>query len=96
MTRLGRGPVSAAAAWRDAIEAGRVELCDNPSCTSDQMWGIKRAGGPLTNDAQWYVNACGTYTGGAPVVPFDQGMGGITFKSFWNSYGGSVAIGPCW
>ncbi len=62
-------------------------LIPNPTYTNDQMWAIKRAGGPLTNDAQWYVNACGTYTGGPPVVPFDQGMGGITYNSFWNSYG---------
>jgi hypothetical protein len=46
-------------------------LIRNPSYTSDQMWAIKRAGGPLTSDAQWYVNACGTYSGGLPVIPFD-------------------------
>jgi glyoxylase-like metal-dependent hydrolase (beta-lactamase superfamily II) len=27
-------------------------LIRNPSYTSDQIWAIKRAGGPLTNDAQ--------------------------------------------
>jgi len=62
-------------------------LIRNPSYTSDQIWAVKRAGGPLTDDAQWYVNACREYTGGPPVVPFDQGMGGITYRSFWNSYG---------
>lgn len=32
-------------------------LIRNPSYTSDQIWAVKRAGGPLTGDAQWYVNA---------------------------------------
>ena len=62
-------------------------LIRNPSYTSDQIRAVKRAGGPLTGDAQWYVNACAAYTGGPPVVPFDQGMGGITYNSVWNSYG---------
>jgi beta-lactamase superfamily II metal-dependent hydrolase len=62
-------------------------LIRNPSYTSDQIWAVKRAGGPLTRDAEWYVNACETYTGGPPVISFDHGMGGITYKSFWNSYG---------
>ena len=62
-------------------------LIRNPSYTGDQIWAVKRTSGPLTDDAQWYVNACSTYTRGPPVVPFDQGMGGITYKSFWNSYG---------
>jgi beta-lactamase superfamily II metal-dependent hydrolase len=62
-------------------------LIRNPSYTSDQIRAVKRAGGPLTGDAQWYVNACAAYTGGPPIVPFNQGMGGITYKSFWNSYG---------
>lgn len=62
-------------------------LIRNPSYTGDQMRAIKRIGGPLTNDAEWYVNACDSFTGGSPDVPFNNGMNGITYRSFYNSYG---------
>lgn len=62
-------------------------LIRNPSYTGDQMRAIKKVSGPLTDDAQWYTNACDSFTGGAPDVPFDQGMNGITYRSFYNSYG---------
>jgi beta-lactamase superfamily II metal-dependent hydrolase len=61
-------------------------LIRNPSYTGDELKQIKLLSGPLTTDASWYVNACGSYSGGLPVVTFDQGMGGITYKSFWNTY----------
>ncbi len=61
-------------------------LIRNPSYTGDQMRQIKLVSGPLSNDASWYVKACDNYTGGPPETPFDQGMNGITYKSFWNSY----------
>lgn len=61
-------------------------LVRNPSYSGDQLRQIKLVGGPLTNDAAWYVQACGHYSGGQPDVPFDVGMGGITYKSFWNPY----------
>jgi len=62
-------------------------LIRNPSYTGEQIRQIKRISGPLSNDAAWYANACENFSGGLPEVPFDQGMGGITFRSFWNSYG---------
>ncbi len=62
----------------------------NPSYTAEELRQIKLVSGPLTSDAQWYVNACGVFTGGAPAVPFDQGMGGITYKGFWNRYGNGI------
>lgn len=65
---------------------GVSTLIRNPSYTGDELKQIKLVSGPLTNDASWYVNACGTYSGGLPAVTFDQGMGGITYKSFWNRY----------
>ncbi len=61
-------------------------LIRNPSYTGEQLKQIKLVSGPLTSDASWYVNACGKYSGGLPAVPFDQGMGGITYKGFWNTY----------
>jgi beta-lactamase superfamily II metal-dependent hydrolase len=61
-------------------------LIRNPSYTGDQLKQIKLVSGPLTSDASWYVSACGNYSGGLPAVPFDQAMGGITYKSFWNPY----------
>lgn len=61
-------------------------LIRNPSYTGDEMRHIKLVSGPLTNDASWYIQACRAFTGGHPETPFDQGMNGISYKSFWNSY----------
>jgi beta-lactamase superfamily II metal-dependent hydrolase len=61
-------------------------LVRNPSYSGDQLRQIKLVGGSLTNDAAWYVKACEHYSGGQPDMPFDVGMGGITYKLFWNSY----------
>jgi len=62
-------------------------LIRNPSYTGEQMRQIKRVSGPLSNDARWYTNACDSYTGGAPDVPFAQGMNGINYRSFYNLHG---------
>lgn len=60
-------------------------LIRNPTYTGQQMAGIKALGGPLTRDATWYVNACGSYN--QPVTePFDTHMGGITATWFFNPY----------
>jgi len=60
-------------------------LYRNPSYTGDQMRAIKQLGGPLTNDAERYVNACAVYN--QPLLdPFDDHMGGITATMFWNNY----------
>lgn len=60
-------------------------LIRNPTYTGRQMAGIKALGGPLTRDANWYVDACGTYN--QPVTePFDAYMGGITATWFYNPY----------
>ena len=61
-------------------------LLRNPSYTGEELRRIKLVSGQLTNDATWYVQACGHYSGGPPDVPFDVGMGGITHQSFWNPY----------
>lgn len=61
-------------------------LIRNPSYTGEQLRRIKLVSGPLTDDASWYAKACGDFSGGAPAIPFDQGMGGITCKMFWNPY----------
>lgn len=60
-------------------------LYRNPSYTGDDIRRIKLAGGALTDSAEWYVRACGTYN--QPVSePFDRNMGGILCRTFWNPY----------
>ena len=60
-------------------------LVRNPTYTGQQMAGIKALGGPLSRDATWYVNACGSYD--QPVTePFNAHMGGITATCFFNPY----------
>lgn len=60
-------------------------LIRNPTYTGRQMAGIKALGGPLSRDATWYVNACGSYN--QPVTePFNEYMGGITATWFFNPY----------
>lgn len=60
-------------------------LYRNPSYTGEQMRQIKRISGPLTADAERYVDACSSFN--MPVAePFDQHMGGITASMFWNPY----------
>ena len=49
------------------------------------MRAIKLDSGPLTGDAEWYVEACGSYNQ-PPSEPFDSNMGGITCRTFWNHY----------
>ena len=57
----------------------------NPSISPEAFRRMKEAGGPLTADAERYLQnlACG---GGAVVEPFDQHMDGITSRLFWNTY----------
>lgn len=60
-------------------------LVRNPTYSGQQMAGIKALGGPLSRDATWYVNACGSFS--QPVTePFDAYMGGITATWFFNPY----------
>ncbi|MCO6414058.1 MAG: hypothetical protein J5I92_15070 [Thiogranum sp.] len=69
--------------WDAGIEV--PVLYRNPSYTGEQMRQIKRQSGPLSADAERYVDCCCTYSG--PVgEPFDQFMGGITTSLFWNPY----------
>ena len=57
----------------------------NTSYNRHQIHAIKARGGPLSPDACWYVEACETYC--TPTqLPFDLNMGGITAKTFRNSY----------
>jgi len=60
-------------------------LSRNPSYTGNQLRAIKILGGPLSQDAAWYADACDTFDQPA-TEPFDQYMNGITVKCFWNSY----------
>lgn len=59
-------------------------LYRNPSYTGAQMQALKQQSGPLSADAQWYVQACNSFN--SPVTaPFDENMGGITVRTFSNS-----------
>ena len=62
-----------------------AHLIRNPSYSGEEMRRIKLVGGPLTDDAEWYVRACSRYSGGVG-EPFNQYMGGITYQAFYNSY----------
>ncbi len=58
-------------------------LIRNPTYTGQQMAQIKALSGPLTRDADWYVEACGSFNQPAS-EPFDTYMGGITADWFFN------------
>lgn len=60
-------------------------LIRNPSYSGQQMRAIKALSGPLSNDAQWYVGACDSYSFPTD-TPFDSNMGGITVTTFCNHY----------
>lgn len=47
---------------------------------------IKQISGPLTGDAEAYLRMRTAMTTGQPGVPFDQGMGGVTVRSYGNSF----------
>src|SRR5438034_1970123 len=57
----------------------------NMQVTPDVMQIIKEASGPLTGDARAYLNMRRGAPG--PVgIPFNQGMGGVTVTTFWNTF----------
>jgi beta-lactamase superfamily II metal-dependent hydrolase len=69
--------------WEAGIQTN--VLFRNPTYTGDQIRQIKRKSGPLTVDAEKYVDACSAFC--LPVdEPFDSHMGGITTTTFWNPY----------
>jgi beta-lactamase superfamily II metal-dependent hydrolase len=57
----------------------------NPSPSATAMRAIKEQCGPLTRDAERFVQICQGFNG-AIAEPFDQNMGGITMSAFWNTY----------
>ncbi|QHO77905.1 hypothetical protein ACH79_40280 [Bradyrhizobium sp. CCBAU 051011] len=57
----------------------------NPTFGAQAFAAVKRQSGPLTRDAQRYMQNLGTFT--APVeYPFDSSMGGITATMFYNPW----------
>lgn len=57
----------------------------NPTFGPAAFEAVKRQSGPLTRDAQRYLQNLGTFT--APIDhPFDTSMGGITMSMFWNPW----------
>lgn len=57
----------------------------NRSYTGGQMRALKRQSGPLSVDAQWYVAACDKFNGQV-TEPFNDTMGGIKFRGFYNDF----------
>lgn len=57
----------------------------NPSANTQTLRRIKEKNGPLTDDAQQYLAMLDSFTAPIP-VPFDAGMGGVTFSAFYNPY----------
>jgi beta-lactamase superfamily II metal-dependent hydrolase len=57
----------------------------NPTFGPAAFEAMKRQSGPLTRDAQRYLQNLSTFT--APIdYPFDTNMGGITMSAFWNPW----------
>lgn len=60
-------------------------LFRNPTYSGSEMYAIKSISGPVSADAQWYVQACSAYN--TPTnLPFNTNMGGITARCFFNPY----------
>lgn len=68
--------------WDAGIEVGTFYR--NRSPTPADWRRMKEVSGPLTDDAERFINTCATYV--YPVPPFDQCMGGITYIGFANTY----------
>lgn len=68
--------------WREGIAVST--FIRNRSVSPEVMKIIKEVSGELTDDIQRYLDLHASYV--YPVdAPFDQNMGGITVKTFWNS-----------
>lgn len=69
--------------WDAGIAVGTLHR--NFSYSGAQVRAIKQQSGPLTRDAERYVWLCDQYV--HPVAePFNQHMGGIETRLFWNPY----------
>ena len=69
--------------WREGISVSTFTR--NRGVSPEVMRTIKEAGGELTEDIERYLDLHASYI--HPVAaPFDQSMGGITAKTFWNSH----------
>lgn len=68
--------------WREGVTVST--FFRNRSVSPEVMKIIKEVGGELTDDIRRYLDLHAGYV--YPVdAPFDQSMGGITVKTFWNS-----------
>jgi beta-lactamase superfamily II metal-dependent hydrolase len=64
---------------------GITTFIRNSTITGPNLRAIKEPDGRLTNDLERLVQLHTNYTAPNP-FPFDQNMGGITLKTFFNSY----------
>jgi beta-lactamase superfamily II metal-dependent hydrolase len=69
--------------WNAGITVGVFHA--NRSYNAPQYRAIKLEGGDLTEDAERYAMLCADYTSPVP-QPFNDYMGGVSYKSFWNCY----------
>lgn len=69
--------------WEAGIDIGVLHR--NPDPSPEVLRSIKLQGGPLTNDIERYLSIHAGYI--QPVAePFDNYMGGITARTYFNSY----------
>ncbi|MGX1322121.1 beta-lactamase superfamily II metal-dependent hydrolase [Bradyrhizobium sp. USDA 377] len=69
--------------WDAGIEVPVMH--HNPTFGPQAFEAVKRQSGPLTRDAQRYMQNIGTFT--APIdYPFNTNMGGITATMFYNAW----------
>ncbi|XWO47343.1 hypothetical protein JQR89_10405 [[Pseudomonas] boreopolis] len=68
--------------WQEGISVST--FIRNRSVSPEVLRVIKEVGGEVTEDIERYLDLHAGYV--HPVdTPFDQNMGGITFRAFWNS-----------
>lgn len=69
--------------WDEGINVPVMNY--NPTFGPAAFEAVKRQSGPLTRDAQRYLQNLRTFT--APIAhPFDTNMGGITMSLYWNPW----------
>ncbi|MGO4379761.1 ComEC/Rec2 family competence protein [Pseudoduganella sp. RAF53_2] len=69
--------------WEAGVDVS--VLFRNSTYTADQIRAIKRESGPLSRDAERYASMAETFNADVS-RPFNESMGGITVKTFRNSY----------
>lgn len=61
-------------------------LMTNTQVAPQTLRAIKAQSGPLTSDAEAFINMRSSYGAPGSGVPFNQAMGGITVRSFFHTF----------